>query len=75
MGKRRGPDRVYPQALKLAAVERMATATNITALSGELGIQRGLLYFWRSRYRADGVAGCASAAGASGPWLLIFAEN
>ncbi len=42
MGRRRGPDRVYPQALKLAAVERMEAATNITALSRELGIQREL---------------------------------
>ena len=54
MGKPRGPDRVYPQALKLAAVERMETARNITALSRELGIPRTLLYFWRSRYRAEG---------------------
>lgn len=57
MGERRGPDRVYPQALKLAAVERMATTRNITALSRELGIPRGLLYFWRSRYRTEGAAG------------------
>lgn len=57
MGKPRGPDRVYPQALKLAAVERMETARNITALSRELGIPRTLLYFWRARYRAEGVGG------------------
>lgn len=63
MGKRRGPDRVYPQALKLAAVERMETATNITALSRELGIQRELLYVWRRRYRAEGVAGLRERGG------------
>jgi len=48
---------VYPQALKLAAVERMEAVTNITALSRELGIPRALLYFWRSRYRAEGAGG------------------
>ncbi len=63
MGRRRGPDRVYPQALKLAAVERMEAARNITALSRELGIQRELLYFWRSRYRAEGAAGLRERGG------------
>jgi transposase-like protein len=57
MGKPRGPDRVYPQALKLAAVERMEMVRNVTALSRELGIPRTLLYFWRSRYRAEGAVG------------------
>lgn len=67
MGKRRGPDRAYPQALKLAAVERMASTKNITALSRELGIQRALLYFWRSRYRAEGAAGLRKHGGRKQP--------
>ena len=67
MGKPRGPDRVYPQALKRAAVERMEAATNITALSRELGIQRELLYFWRSRYRAEGAAGLREHGGRKQP--------
>jgi transposase-like protein len=67
MGKRRGPDRVYPQALKLAAVERMEVTRNITALSRELGVSRGLLYFWRSRYRAVGAAGLRQHGGRKQP--------
>lgn len=53
----RGANRVYPQAFKVAAVERMETAENITAVSRALGVQRELLYIWRRKYRAEGAAG------------------
>ena len=53
----RGRNRVYPRAFKIAAVERMETAENITAVSRALGVQRELLYLWRAQYRAEGPAG------------------
>lgn len=49
--------RVYSQAFKVAACERMETAGNIVALARELGVQRELLYIWRAKYRAQGAAG------------------
>ena len=54
---RRGVNRVYPQAFKIAAVEQMEAAANITAVSRALGVQRELLYLWRGKYRAEGPAG------------------
>lgn len=57
MSRRGGRNRVYPQAFKVAAVERMEAAENITSVSRELGVQRELLYLWRGKYRAAGAAG------------------
>lgn len=57
MSTRGGRDRVYPQALRVAAVERMEAAENITAVSRGLGAQRELLYLWRGKYRTEGPAG------------------
>ncbi len=52
--------RLYSQAFKVTAVERMAKAANVAALSRELGVQRELLYLWQAKYRAEGTAGLRS---------------
>lgn len=52
--------RSYPPEFKLAAVQRMATAPNVVALSRELGVQRELLYLWQAKYRREGAAGLRS---------------
>lgn len=58
--------RLYSQAFKVTAVERMAKAANVAALSRELGVQRELLYLWQAKYRgqakyrAEGAAGLRS---------------
>ncbi len=38
----------YPQAFKLMAMERMKKCDNVTELAKELGIDRTVLYHWRS---------------------------
>jgi hypothetical protein len=52
MPKRRS--RVFSHAFKLAAVRRMMAGENVSALSRELQILRKDLYYWRTRFRADG---------------------
>lgn len=57
MAREGSRNRFYPRAFKIAAVERMEAAENITAVSRELGVQRELLYLWRGKYRTEGPAG------------------
>ena len=52
--------RSYPPDFKLAVIERMASAPNITVLARELGLQRELLYLWQAKYRREGMAGLRS---------------
>jgi transposase len=48
------------RAFKLAALQRMLSGENVSALARELGIKRKLLYQWRDRFRAAGPAGLRS---------------
>jgi transposase len=58
---RKGERRQFSQAFKLAALRRMETAGNVTALAEELGVRRELLYDWREKYAAGGVEGLRSS--------------
>ena len=51
-----GRARRYERAFKVAALERMAAGENVSALSGELGIRRKLLYQWRDAVQRGGIA-------------------
>ena len=51
------PNRVYSHGFKVAAVAGMEAASNIKAFAQQIGVQRELLYLWRSKYRAEGPAG------------------
>lgn len=45
----------WTREFKLKALARMEEAPDITALAGELGLSRHLLYVWRRKYRVGGV--------------------
>jgi transposase len=45
---------------KLAALQRMLSGENVSALARDLGIKRKLLYQWRDRFRAGGAAALRS---------------
>jgi len=47
--------RSFSRAFKLKAIERMDAGENVSALAGELAVQRGMLYRWRLQYRHGGV--------------------
>lgn len=49
--------RVFSRKFKLAALERMASGEDVSALARELGIRRKLLYAWRDRLRRKGPDG------------------
>ena len=51
----RGGARRLSREFKLAALARMATGENVSALSRELGVRRKLLYQWRDTVRRGGV--------------------
>ncbi|MFO1029406.1 MAG: transposase [Acetobacteraceae bacterium] len=55
MGNRR-KRRSFTRDYKVAALERMAETDNIAALAEELGIERKLLYCWRSAFEVGGEA-------------------
>jgi len=46
--------RVFSREFKLAALSRMESGENVSALSRELAVRRKLLYEWRDAFRAGG---------------------
>jgi transposase-like protein len=46
--------RLFSRTFKLAAIERMEEAGNVSALADELGVRRELLYDWRAKFAAGG---------------------
>jgi transposase-like protein len=46
--------RIFGRDFKLAALSRMESGENVSALSRELKIRRKLLYEWRDAFRAGG---------------------
>ena len=60
--------RFFNRGFKLAALERMASGENVSALCRALGIRRSRLYEWRDRYRLGG------ADGLRGPGRMSTAE-
>ncbi len=48
--------RVHTAEFKVKAVRRMEQGECVSAISRELGVQRGMLYFWRSVYQQGGPA-------------------
>ena len=71
--------RVFSRAFKEAAVDRMLSGENVTALARQLGVRRNLLYNWRKAMRRAGVAGLRNAgrprAGVSVPELDVTAAG
>ena len=55
----------WTRDFKLKVLARMEEAPDITALAGELGLSRHLLYVWRRKYRAGG-AGALNMPGHPG---------
>jgi transposase-like protein len=49
--------RVFSTEFKERAVLRLLAGEGFSALAGELGVRRKLLYDWTKAYRRDGVAG------------------
>jgi transposase-like protein len=47
-------ERRFSREFKLAALSRMASGENVSALARELGIRRKYLYQWRDRFRVGG---------------------
>ncbi len=75
----KGQARVFSRAFKIAAVDRMLSGENVTALARQLGVRRSLLYDWRKAMRRSGVAGLRNAgrprAGVAIPELDVTAEG
>jgi transposase len=46
--------RIFSREFKLAAVRRMLSGENVSALARELAVLRKDLYVWRERFRAGG---------------------
>jgi len=46
--------RVFSREVKLAAVRRMLSGENVSALARELKLRRKLLYAWRDNFRSGG---------------------
>jgi transposase len=46
--------RVFSREMKLAALNRMLSGENVSALARELGFRRKLLYKWRDQLRSGG---------------------
>lgn len=46
--------RLFSREFKLAAIHRMESAGNVSALADELGVRRELLYDWREKFAAGG---------------------
>ncbi len=57
------PHRIHTPEFKLDAVQRMEAGEGVAALSRELGVRRKVLYDWRARYRARGLAGLQRGPG------------
>lgn len=46
--------RLFSRSFKLAAIQRMEDAGNVSALADKLGVRRELLYGWRTKFAAGG---------------------
>jgi transposase-like protein len=55
-----GSERRFSREYKLAALARMASGENVSALARELGVPRKCLYQWRDRFRLGGPAALRS---------------
>jgi len=55
--------KTYSQEFKIAALKRMETCRNISALARELGIRRKFLYAWRDTLSKKGEAGLKPSRG------------
>ena len=55
--------RSFSRAFKLKAIERMEAGENVSALSKELAVKRGLLYRWRDAFRCGGELALRSRRG------------
>lgn len=53
--------RQFTREFKLMAIRRMECAGDVSALAGELGIRRELLYKWRAKHEAGGVEALRSS--------------
>jgi transposase-like protein len=51
------PQRAFTTEFKVLIVQRIESGERFSAVSGEMGIRRKLLYEWRAAYRALGAAG------------------
>jgi transposase-like protein len=61
-----GKWRKYPPEFRRAALERMKTCDNVSALARQLGIRRKWLYKWSEKERALYAAATSPATGESG---------
>lgn len=59
--------RKFTVEFKEAAARRLLAGESGTALSGELGVRRNVLYRWRDAYRAEGVKGLSRGRGRPAP--------
>lgn len=55
--------RVFSQAFKVAAVERILAGERVRQVAAELTIKRQILYRWWSAYEREGAAGLARPSG------------
>ena len=55
-----GSERRFSREFKLAALARMDSGENVSALSRELGVRRKCLYQWRERFRLGGAVALRS---------------
>lgn len=55
--------RSFSRDFKLKAIERMEAGENVSALSVEFAVKRGLLYRWRDAYRCGGELALRSRRG------------
>lgn len=68
--------KTYSQEFKIAALKRMETCRNISALARELGIRRKFLYAWRDTLSKKGEAGLKPSRGRPrGPNAKTVQEN
>ena len=58
-----GKNRVFSQEFKESVAQRIVNGESVTALHGELQIERSVLYRWRDAYRKDGAAGLQRTVG------------
>ena len=59
--KKEDSGRQFSRALKLSAVQRMASGVNVSKLSRELGVSRKSLYQWQKQFRVGGPAALRGA--------------
>jgi transposase len=67
------PKTRWTREFKLRALSRMAEAPDVTVLAAELGLERGLLYKWRRKFRSAGPE-ALNAIGRPAPVFEPFVE-